>query len=81
MTDELLKNILIELQAIRENGDSSPEVLDVHQAAQFLSISEFTLREWCRLRKIPHSRINRQYRFRRSVLLKWLDSSEIPTMN
>ncbi len=77
--EELLKDILTELQQIRRQTEPVKEVFSVHEAAQYLSISEYTLREWVRMRKIPHHKINKQIRFKKSKLDRWLDRNEVST--
>ena len=75
--EKLLKEILSELQQIRQQTEPVKEVLSVAQAAQYLSVSEYTLREWVRMKKVPHSKPNGQIRFKKSKLDRWLDRNEI----
>jgi excisionase family DNA binding protein len=77
--EELLKDILTELQQIRQQSEPVKEVFSVREAARYLSISEYTLREWVRMRKVPHNKINKQIRFKKSKLDRWLDRNEVST--
>ncbi|TKJ40652.1 hypothetical protein CEE37_06730 [candidate division LCP-89 bacterium B3_LCP] len=77
MESELLQGILAELKAIRQQSQTL-EVFDLREAAAFLRISENTLRDWVRKRKIPFSKVNGSLRFKRSKLERWLDLNEIP---
>ena len=55
--------------------DDSPEPLrDVRQAAEILGVPTSTLYDWCRLRKIPHYKLNGLIRFRVSDLEGFLQA-------
>ncbi len=74
----ILKDIREELR--RQNKAQQPtvrEIMDVQQAAEYLGLSEYTLREWVRKRKIPHLKVNGSLRFRKSKLDRWLDHHEV----
>ncbi|TKJ41169.1 hypothetical protein CEE37_05755 [candidate division LCP-89 bacterium B3_LCP] len=73
----LLQGILSELKALRQQSQTL-EIFDLHEAAEFLRISEYTLRDWVRKRRIPFSKVNGSLRFKRSKLERWLDLNEIP---
>jgi len=75
-----LGNIISELRLMREQTSAEREILSVRQAAEFLGLSEYTIREWVRLRRIPHSKVNGTIKFRRSRLIRWIDRGEIPTI-
>ncbi|MBU0518802.1 helix-turn-helix domain-containing protein [bacterium] len=82
MDDKFLKQVIEELQAIRQQtAQPVKEVLSVSEAAVYLSISEYTLREWVRKKRIPHSRVCGQVRFKKSKLDKWIDRNEITILN
>ncbi|TKJ41186.1 hypothetical protein CEE37_05845 [candidate division LCP-89 bacterium B3_LCP] len=74
-----LEQILAVLEAIREQTEPVRDILTVDQAADYLAISNYTLREWVRLRKVPHHKVNKQIRFKKSKLDKWLDRAEVST--
>ena len=52
------------------------EVMDLVQAADFLGVSQRTLRRWLDEKDIPFARVGRLLRFRRSALLEWLAAHE-----
>jgi excisionase family DNA binding protein len=60
--------------------DELPELLTVRQTARFLNVCERTVYNWAGAGKIPVIVLNaengdsRSLRFRKSDLLKWLDS-------
>ena len=48
------------------------EILTTKEAAEYLRVSEYTLRELCRKKQIPHFRIgNHLIRFDRHELIEW----------
>ena len=63
-----------------------PEVMDILTLSQYLGIGRSKIYNLIRQRKIPASRIGRQYRFSKSLIDAWLrerlitkvDESQIP---
>ncbi|MEI8191047.1 MAG: helix-turn-helix domain-containing protein [candidate division NC10 bacterium] len=49
-----------------------PEVMDIKTLAQYLSMGRSKIYNLIRLKKIPASRIGRQYRFSRELVDQWL---------
>jgi len=76
MSDERLKAILEELRLNRRAG-LVREIMSVSQAAEYLGQSEYTIRDWVRLRKIPHFKVNGVIKFRKSKLDRWIDRCEV----
>jgi excisionase family DNA binding protein len=52
-------------------------LLTVAEAAEFLAVSQFTLRRWLRGRQIEHVRLGRSVRIRPSVLERWLNDRTV----
>ena len=52
--------------------DPVPEVMDIKTLAQYLGMGRSKIYSLIRLRKIPASRIGRQYRFAKSLVDAWL---------
>lgn len=51
------------------------------EAAAFLKISEYSLREMCRKHLIPHSRVgNKHYRFTKETLTNWILEQEVKNL-
>jgi len=75
-----LDELIAEVRQSHAQSEPVKEILSVRQAAEFLGLSEYTIREWVRLRRIPHSKINGTIKFRRSKLIRWIDQGEIPTI-
>jgi excisionase family DNA binding protein len=51
-------------------------LLSVEQAAEFLGVSAYTVRQWARERRIPAIRLGRYWRFRQSSLDAWIEAQE-----
>lgn len=78
-TNDILQEILNELR--RQNAAkpaTEREIMNIKQAAEYLGQSEWTLREWVRMRKIPFNRINGCIKFKKSRLDRWVDKGENP---
>ena len=51
-------------------------LLSVEQAAEYLGVSAYTVRQWARERRIPAIRLGRYWRFRQSSLDAWIQAQE-----
>lgn len=49
-----------------------PEVMDIKTLAQYLGMGRSKIYSLIRQKKVPASRIGRQYRFSRSLIDQWL---------
>lgn len=56
----------------KPDTEKLPEIMDVHQLAQYLGIGKSKIYNLIRTKKIPASRIGRQYRFSKEVVDHWL---------
>lgn len=61
-----------EIQKIETAGD----VICAKKAAEIIGCSTWTLYEYCKARLIPHIRVGRLLRFRRSTIGTWLGDRE-----
>lgn len=52
------------------------EVIDIREASEFLTISEWKLRQEVKKRTIPHFRVGKRILFRRSALISWIEDQE-----
>lgn len=62
-------------KAAAKDQDFSPavrEVMDIKSLAEYLGIGKSKIYALIRLKKIPASRIGRQYRFSKDVVDQWL---------
>jgi excisionase family DNA binding protein len=55
---------------------SHDPLLSVEEAAEFLGVSPYTVRQWARERRIPAIRLGRYWRFRQSSLDAWIQAQE-----
>jgi excisionase family DNA binding protein len=51
-------------------------LLTAEEAAEYLGVSAYTVREWARQRKVPAVQLGRYWRFRESSLADWLGTKE-----
>ncbi|MFH1619726.1 MAG: helix-turn-helix domain-containing protein [bacterium] len=49
-----------------------PEVMDIQTLARYLALGRSKIYNLIRLKKIPASRIGRQYRFSKTIIDSWL---------
>ena len=57
-----------------KNSKFENEIIGDTEVASILSTTKRTLREWRRLRNLPHLKITaKEIRYRRSDILAWLD--------
>jgi excisionase family DNA binding protein len=55
---------------------SRDRLLSVDEAADYLGVSAYTVRQWAREGKLPAIRLGRYWRFFESSLARWLDELE-----
>lgn len=53
-----------------------PERMTTKEAAEYLRMSKYTLREKASLGEIPSAKIGRKYLFRKATLDSWLEEQE-----
>lgn len=59
------------------NGTTAKEVMDIRGVAAYLGMGKSKIYGLIRERKIPASRIGRQYRFSKAIIDAWLRDSVI----
>ncbi len=59
-------------KAVRKNLGPPPEVMDIKALAGYLGMGRSKIYNLIRLKKIPASRIGRQYRFSKPLVDQWL---------
>lgn len=64
---------------VEENTNQTPhkEVMDVKELSKYLGIGKSKIYQLIREKKIPASKIGRQYRFSKSVIDSWLKENLI----
>ena len=57
------------------SGPSTPdhEILTLEEVAQYLRLKPQTIYKWAQERRIPAVKLGKEWRFRRSILDRWLD--------
>ena len=61
------------------SSKDAPEIMDIKQLATYLGIGKSKIYNLIRNKKIPASRIGRQYRFSKEVIDNWLKEKIITT--
>ena len=59
------------------SGGSPPpehEILTLEEVAHYLRLKPQTLYKWAQERRIPAVKLGKEWRFRRSILDRWLDA-------
>ena len=64
---------------IDQSSKETPEIMDVRQLASYLGIGKSKIYNLIRQKKIPASRIGRQYRFSKQVIDNWMKERLITT--
>ena len=49
------------------------EILTLEEVAQYLRLKPQTIYKWAQEKKIPAVKLGKEWRFRRSILDRWLD--------
>ncbi|TFH50686.1 MAG: DNA-binding protein [Methanothrix sp.] len=56
----------------------NPDLLDYREAAEFLGLSEFTLRRYVSMRRLPFIKVGAKLvRFEPARLLAWIESQRV----
>jgi excisionase family DNA binding protein len=57
------------------SGPDSPdrEILTLEEVAHYLRLKPQTIYKWAQERRIPAAKLGKEWRFRKSVLDRWLD--------
>jgi excisionase family DNA binding protein len=58
-----------------EQRKTSPEdeILTIDEVAEYLHLSPQTIYKWAQERRIPAAKLGKEWRFRRSLIDRWLD--------
>jgi excisionase family DNA binding protein len=50
-----------------------PEIMTLEEVAHYLRLKPQTIYKWAQEKRIPAAKLGKEWRFRRSVLDRWLD--------
>ena len=53
--------------------ESGNEILTLEEVAAYLRLTPQTIYKWAQERRIPSVKLRKEWRFRRSILDRWLD--------
>ena len=66
------------MESSNKNNKTTPkEIMDVKELSEYLGIGKSKIYQLIRERKIPASKIGRQYRFSKTVIDSWLKENLI----
>ena len=51
----------------------TPEILTLEEVAAYLRLTPQTIYKWAQERRIPAVKLGKEWRFRKSILDRWLD--------
>ncbi len=72
---QLIKSMLKEVLTNQANGSATEEkIMNVNEAVGFLGLEKHVLYAKCANGEIPCFRVGKLYKFKRSELLKWMES-------
>lgn len=57
----------------RHLPESGNEILTLEEVAAYLRLTPQTIYKWAQERRIPAVKLGKEWRFRRSILDRWLD--------
>jgi excisionase family DNA binding protein len=57
----------------RPSPESGSEILTLEEVAAYLRLTPQTIYKWAQERRIPAVKLGKEWRFRRSILDRWLD--------
>jgi excisionase family DNA binding protein len=60
----------------RNGGKGRPlenEILTIEEVARYLRLTPQTIYKWAQERKIPAVKLGKEWRFRKSIIDRWLD--------
>ena len=55
------------------NGNTGPDILTLEEVAEYLRLKPQTIYKWAQEKRIPAVKLGKEWRFRRSVIDRWLD--------
>jgi excisionase family DNA binding protein len=58
----------------RENGRSpTNDILTLEEVASYLRLTPQTIYKWAQEKRIPGAKLGKEWRFRKSIIDRWLD--------
>jgi len=75
-----LSSLKSDIEILKDRVISHGEIMNMAEAAEFLSMSKSTLYGYTFQRKIPHSKVGKRNFFKKDELLEWATKNKIQTM-
>jgi len=62
------------LTSARDNGRSAEnDILTLEEVASYLRLTPQTIYKWAQEKRIPGAKLGKEWRFRKSIIDRWLD--------
>lgn len=71
-----MMEIMMNQQRMIPSSENHEEIINVKQVAKFLGLNVIFIYSKCSRGEIPHFRIGKQYRFKKSEILKWVKNQK-----
>jgi excisionase family DNA binding protein len=63
----------------KENGRSPVnDILTLEEVASYLRLTPQTIYKWAQEKRIPGAKLGKEWRFRKSIIDRWLDDQILP---
>lgn len=54
-------------------GHHGPDILTLEEVAEYLRLTPQTIYKWAQEKRIPAAKLGKEWRFRKSIIDRWLD--------
>jgi excisionase family DNA binding protein len=62
------------MSSVQENGRSpANDILTLEEVASYLRLTPQTIYKWAQEKRIPGAKLGKEWRFRKSIIDRWLD--------
>jgi excisionase family DNA binding protein len=62
------------MSPVRENGRlPASDILTLEEVASYLRLTPQTIYKWAQEKRIPGAKLGKEWRFRKSIIDRWLD--------
>jgi excisionase family DNA binding protein len=62
------------MSRVQENGRSpASDILTLEEVASYLRLTPQTIYKWAQEKRIPGAKLGKEWRFRKSIIDRWLD--------
>jgi excisionase family DNA binding protein len=67
------------MSPVHEHGRSpGNDILTLEEVASYLRLTPQTIYKWAQEKRIPSAKLGKEWRFRKSIIDRWLDDQMLP---